>query len=54
MSEQLDKEGCFLTALTMAVVVLVMYAMIDLYVDRQSEHELRDLQRRVGQLEQGR
>lgn len=51
MSEQLDKEGCFLTALSMAVVFLFMYIAIDMWADRQDQNYIRDLQRRVGQLE---
>jgi hypothetical protein len=52
MSEQLDREGCFLAGLTLVILILVMYMVIDMYVDNRDEHHMRDLQRRVGELEQ--
>jgi hypothetical protein len=50
MSER-DRRGCWLTMLGLAVLVLVVYMVVDNYCDRNAEHEIRDLQRRVGQLE---
>lgn len=55
MSEQDDrwyKAGCWLGALTMAIVILSIYVVIDCYADRVEEDRLRDLQRRVVELEQ--
>lgn len=42
----------WLGALTMAIVILSIYMVIDCYADRVEEDRLRDLQRRVVELEQ--
>lgn len=52
MSESLDKEDCAITALVMAVVLLLMYAAIDMWADRREEFHVRNLQQRVAILEQ--
>lgn len=52
MSERLDKEGCFLSAFTMAIVFFFMYVAIDMWADRRDQYHIRDLQRRIASLEQ--
>lgn len=54
MSEQLDKEGCFLTAISMAIALLIFYVAIDMYAGWRDMHHIRDLQRRIAELEQQR
>ena len=49
-----DKEAHWLAALTMAVVILVFFMLIDMYAGWRDMHHIRDLQRRVGELEQKR
>lgn len=39
--------------LTIAIVVLTVYIVIDCICDRQDEWHMRDIQRRVGQLDSG-
>lgn len=54
MSEPPDKEGCLFTVLCMVVIILVIYVAIDVWADKREEYYMRDLQRRVAELEQGR
>lgn len=49
MSERKQVSGILLT---LAVIVLMAYVLIDSICDRQDEWHMRDLQRRVGQLEE--
>lgn len=54
LSDKFDKEGCFLTALTTAVVILLIDMGIDLWANRRDYNYIRDLQQRVAILEQRR
>lgn len=52
MSEPRNKDGCFISALSIIVAILVIYIVIDMYADTRDMGHIRDLQRRVGELEQ--
>ena len=55
MSEdEFDRQGCFLGMLTLLAVLFAFYVVIDMYAGWRDMHHIRDLQRRVGQLESER
>lgn len=52
MSEQLDKEGCWLLILSMAVAILLIDMGLDLYAGKRDSNYIKNLQQRVAILEQ--
>lgn len=44
-------EGCVQVVIALAVAVLVILTLLDLYTDNRDMNHIRDLQRRVGAIE---
>lgn len=47
-----DSKFNWLVALVVTIVMLLFYVGIDLWAGHRDMHHIRDLQRRVGELEQ--